>query len=116
MLINMSVKIYSPMIILTLQKTTSTPFQTSIDISIVKLASVFPCQEVQYFKSWMKTDKLEQQVVQEKKMDNKGGKYFKNCMIRNKKNQSFVSIYVMKEDLHTYEETPHLPCVKPAKL
>lgn len=73
------------MIILTLQKSPSTLFQTSIDIPIVKLASIFPCQEVLHFKPWMKTDKLEQQVVQEKKMDNKEGKYFKNCMIRNKK-------------------------------
>lgn len=50
------------------------------------------------------------------KMGNKGGKHFKNCMIRNKKIQTFVTIYVMKEDLHTYEETACLPCVKPAKL
>lgn len=83
---------------------------------IAKLASVFPCQEVLYFKPWMKIDKLEQQVVQEKKMDNKGGKYFKNCMIRKEKIQTFVSIYVMKEDLQTCEENACLPCVKAAKL
>lgn len=54
----------------------STLFQTSTDTPIVKLASIFPCQEVLYFKSWMKTDKLEQKVVQEKKTGNKAGKYF----------------------------------------
>lgn len=37
-------------------------------------------------------------------------------MIRNKKIQTFVSIYVMKADLHTYEETACVPHVKPAKL
>lgn len=65
----------------------------------------------------MKIDKLGQQVVQEKKMDNnKRGKYFKNCMIRKEKIQTFVSIYVMKADLHTCEENACLPCVKPVKL
>lgn len=35
--------------------------------------------------------------------DSKGGEHLKNCMIRkeNKKNQTTVSIYVVKEDLHT---------------
>lgn len=37
-------------------------------------------------------------------------------MIRKEKIQTFVSIYVTKEDLHTYEEDACLPRVKPAKL
>lgn len=55
------------MITLTLQKMKSTLLKTSTDIPTVKLASVFPCQKVLYFKPRMKIDKLEQQVVQEKK-------------------------------------------------
>lgn len=79
----------------------NTLLQTLTDMPTVKLASVFPCQEVLYFKPWMKIDKLEQQVVQEKKWITKEANTLKTAW--SEKIQTFVSIYVMKEDLHTSE-------------
>lgn len=78
------------MIILTLQKTKSTLFQSSAHMPIAKLAPISPCQEVLYYKPWMRTDKLEQ-VVQEKKWITKEENTLKTAQLETKKSKHLLA-------------------------